>query len=333
MFPSVILIAGGVSKERMARKSLDIYDIAPKKPLRGVLKVIQFLYFQIATTCLVIRMVKRGTKTFFWIADSMILPFLAAKLKGGEIYYFIYGNVNKIRDQKKTTKILSRCIIYMANHATNLCMEDTAVMDEWDGVIDNDTKKIIHLFVEPVTMARIEKADIIGMVCRVSEGKYVPESINAFLRFIRLFPGWKLEIIGSGPQQELCRKIIQENDADAYIKMFGWIPNERIPGMMARWKYFLLPTDTEGLPSTLLEAMNLGIPCLASPVGAIKNIIKDGENGWILRKNGITGIYDGMCRLARPNTYDEISRSAERTVRERYSLCAAERALSEAIRK
>jgi glycosyltransferase involved in cell wall biosynthesis len=45
----------------------------------------------------------------------------------------------------------------------------------------------------------------------------------------------------------------------------------------------VIPSYTEGLPNIMLEAMACGTPMLASPVGAIEDVIKDEETGFILR--------------------------------------------------
>lgn len=62
----------------------------------------------------VIRIGQKGQPAYFWIADKMILPYFAAKMKGMEVNYFIYGNVEKEGTQSRFTALSGKLIRYMA---------------------------------------------------------------------------------------------------------------------------------------------------------------------------------------------------------------------------
>ena len=67
--------------------------------------------------------------------------------------------------------------------------------------------------------------------------------------------------------------------------MLRWIPHDKLPDYMNELKLVVLPAYAEGLPNIMLEAMACGTPVLATPVGAIPDVIKDGETGFIMEDN------------------------------------------------
>ena len=51
---------------------------------------------------------------------------------------------------------------------------------------------------------------------------------------------------------------------------------------MAGWDIFVLPSLDEGFPIAALEAMAAGLPVVASAVGGLCELVKDGETGWLV---------------------------------------------------
>ena len=50
---------------------------------------------------------------------------------------------------------------------------------------------------------------------------------------------------------------------------------------------FLNVSLSEGIPVSIMEALSFGIPCIATDVGGTKEIVIDGYNGWLLKKDFI----------------------------------------------
>ena len=177
----------------------------------------------------------------------------------------------------------------------------------------------------PVSCVHTERESVIGMLCRLTEGKHVLESIEAFSEFHKTHPDYRLEIVGSGKQEQLCRELVSKLNAEPYIHLLGWIDHEHIQGAIKHWKYLLFPTDTEGMPNSVLEAMGCGIPVLASPVGGLCDLILQGENGWFLQNTTKDGILSGLnLAVLADNEYSKISAAVYETVNDGFSLAAAQ---------
>ena len=149
--------------------------------------------------------------------------------------------------------------------------------------------------------------------------------IEAFSEFHKTHPNYRMEIIGSGKQEQLCRELVGRLTAESYIHLLGWIDHEHIFEAIKHWKYLLFPSDTEGMPNSILEAMGCGIPALASPVGGICDLIRQGENGWLLQHTTKDGILSGLNLAASSNDeYPRISEAAFETVYSVFNLTAAQ---------
>lgn len=90
--------------------------------------------------------------------------------------------------------------------------------------------------------------------------------------------------LGGGENfKELDKKIESENATD-FIHLSGVMANRDIHSFFAAndIQLFLNVSTTEGLPVSIMEAMSYGIPVLATDVGGTSEIVKHGENGFLL---------------------------------------------------
>ncbi|MBO4898559.1 MAG: glycosyltransferase [Clostridia bacterium] len=321
-----ILLSGNVDCDFFGDSGAEIHSVNRNRNSNKILNILMYFSFQIKAGCKALKLIKKHDNVFFWIADGMILPYLAAKIKRAKTYYFIYGNPQKISGNNKSENKTFKRICRLANRADYICAENAKVFDEWEGSIRNERRKVIHLYTEQRDIS-CERTSTVGMLCRIANGKYVLESIKAFQKVLQKHPDWSMEIVGNGPLSDECKKYIYENGLDCSIKMFGWVDPKDKWDILKRWKYLLHPTDTEGVSNTILEGMSMGIPCIASPVSSIADIIKDDRNGFYIRENNSEGIYAAAERAISSEKYDEISQNAFSDIYKNYSF---ERAVNDA---
>ena len=278
----------------------------------------------------VMRNGNKGQPVYFWIADKMLLPYFAAKAKGMEVNYFIYGNVEKEGKKGRFTAWSGKLIRYMASRADYVCMESPSVKNEWNGLAAK-REKVLHLYTNVTEAPEFEHRErVLGMLCRLAPGKHIAESIEAMHTVHKRFPDWKLEIIGSGKQQTECEELIRMLDAGSYVELRGWVEHSNLQNRTGKWKYLLFPTDTEGMPNGFIEMMGCGIPAIASPVGGIADVMQDGENGMILSDRTADAIAAGMERaiLLPEEAYRKMAEKAYETIGKRFTLKAAQEAAS-----
>lgn len=320
---NVMVIGGNISIEEDIT-DVYVHSFSMSRVNSKIMRILNVLRIQILMALKLFKCCEKQDKVYFWIADKMLLPYLVAKMKGLDINYFIYGNVIKESESSALKKIAAFLIKYMASNADYICMESLSVINEWPE-LRLKKYKIIHLYTDKIEMLdNSQRKNKIGMLCRLSSGKHVVDAIKAMHLLHSDYPDWKLEIIGSGKQEALCKSIINDIGAKEYIKLYGWVASDNIYSITKEWKYFLFPSDTEGLPNGLIEMMGQGIPAIASDVGGIHDVIVDGDNGIILEDTTPITIKNGVVKMLEScKDYEVMSRNAYLTILEEFTLSKA----------
>ena len=94
---------------------------------------------------------------------------------------------------------------------------------------------------------------------------------------------WHLELIGDGPLRSEMESVTRRLGLKTRI-FFSGMCND-VAERLARCQLFLLISNWEGLPLTVIEAMRAGLPVVCSNVGGCEELIEDGVNGWLVPRN------------------------------------------------
>jgi glycosyltransferase involved in cell wall biosynthesis len=89
-----------------------------------------------------------------------------------------------------------------------------------------------------------------------------------------------VEFLGVGDTMNSCRTRCQEAGLSDRVTFHGFCDQERLPHILEQADLFVLATNYEGLPKSLLEAMAIGTPCLVSDVVPLNRYIEDGVTGY-----------------------------------------------------
>ena len=91
--------------------------------------------------------------------------------------------------------------------------------------------------------------------------------------------GLRTVIIGNGPLEQKLKD--KAHDLGVDITWKSNVPNNDLPTYLNRAKLFILPSLYEGHPKTLIEAMACEVPIIGANSPGIREIIRDGETGWL----------------------------------------------------
>ena len=92
---------------------------------------------------------------------------------------------------------------------------------------------------------------------------------------------------------------------------------------------FVLSSKREGFPMSILEAMAAGLPVIATDVGGIPEVIRDGENGVLVPSQDPDSLANAICRVFDDLNYaSELGKKARETIVNRYSLTTITEAYS-----
>ncbi len=295
-----------------------VINLKYKKQKSKILRVINFLWFQIKAFFKSMSTLKKGDVAFFWVGDKMFSSMLACKLKRVQTYFFLYG-MTSLENASKKALNTKKSQDYLAQKADYVCAESKGVLDD-RGVKINDKTKIIHLYVDDLKSCE-KRENRVGMLCRLASGKCVLESIKGFCQFHKTYPEYSLDIVGDGILSDECKKLIEELDASHYITLHGWVLHDELFGFMPKWKLLLFPTKTEGMPNSVLESMSMSIPALCSPVGGLKDLIADSQNGYVLKNDDPDTIAKSLCDIFdNDETLLSVSNNAKSTIINKFTL-------------
>lgn len=102
------------------------------------------------------------------------------------------------------------------------------------------------------------------------------------------------------------------------VHFLGW--RDDVPAVMASADVVLLPSYTEGLPHSLLEAMALSKPVISTRVGGIPELVRDGVDGILLEVGDIDSLVGALHQLADADTRARMGAAGHQRVREHFSL-------------
>jgi glycosyltransferase involved in cell wall biosynthesis len=129
---------------------------------------------------------------------------------------------------------------------------------------------------------------------------------------------WTLTVAGdpevdqrySQAMQQLC----QELGLTAQVDFLGYHSNLAIPALLEKGHLLAVPSQYEGFGIVYLEAMGFGLPPLASAAGGARDLIRHGENGYLVRPGDIDGLAALLQKLqADKELLVRLSLSARRT--------------------
>jgi glycosyltransferase involved in cell wall biosynthesis len=131
-----------------------------------------------------------------------------------------------------------------------------------------------------------------------------------------------LVIAGSGVQQSELKSLCDQFGIAERVRFLGFQKEVR-PWMQAA-DGFVLSSLWEGLPMTLLEASACAVPCVATGVGGTREIIVDGETGYIAQPQSVESLRRAMMRLMqmRPENRESMGLDARQRIAEQFSVSA-----------
>jgi len=129
------------------------------------------------------------------------------------------------------------------------------------------------------------------------------------------------------------KEIVTQRRLNDRVKVLGERSRGEVLAYYRNSDIFVLPSYTEGLPMTVLEAMGSGLPVISTSVGAIPEVVEDGINGFLLKPGDINGLASSVQRLARDaGLRKQMGTRNKGKIRDQYSLEALVMAFKEMYR-
>ena len=182
----------------------------------------------------------------------------------------------------------------MKNGMQKFCDKDILVIPNG---IDLETFKGLSRETARTRLEIRDNANVILFVGRLHHVKGVKYLIKAMELIVRKNKNAKLMLVGDGEEREELESLVEKFGLKERVKFVGRVQNEEIPQYMVASDVLVLPSLSEGFPVTILEAMASGLSIVATTVGGLPEIVKDGENGFLVEPNNYGQIAEKVILL------------------------------------
>jgi len=95
-------------------------------------------------------------------------------------------------------------------------------------------------------------------------------------------PSARVLLVGDGPERPALERQAERIGVGDRLHFVGFLAHERLPAMFSHADLLVLPSLYEELGTVLLEAMQAGLPIVASKTGGVPDVIEDGVNGLLV---------------------------------------------------
>ena len=154
----------------------------------------------------------------------------------------------------------------------------------------------IHNGVPDIKTIAIEKSNSIVrliMVARFEDPKDQYFLIQALSKLPK-YLNWQIDFLGEGPNLQKCQELVANEKLDSKIIFHG--QSFKVKEFLNQADIFILISNYEGFPLTILEAMSTSLPIVASDVGGVNESVSS-ENGYLIPKGGIDCLVQALTEL------------------------------------
>lgn len=162
---------------------------------------------------------------------------------------------------------------------------------------------------------------VAGFVGRLSEQKGIPYLLEAVKKSSQEFPDTLFVVVGTGEMEPLVLNFLKEHSLSPRVRVLGF--RNDVAQIMPAFDTLLVPSLWEGFGLVLIEAMQAGVPPVASDTSSIPGIVQDGFNGLLVPPRDPQALASAIRRLrSGPGLLAALAENGRKTVAEKYSLRA-----------
>jgi sugar transferase (PEP-CTERM/EpsH1 system associated) len=161
---------------------------------------------------------------------------------------------------------------------------------------------------------------VVGSVGRLVPVKNYESFLGAFARLSVSRPV-RLVLIGEGPERAKLEALAASRGITARVSLLGH--REDVADLLVGLDVFVLPSRSEGMSNTLLEAMAAGVPAVASDVGGNSEIVRDGESGLLYPSGDEARLAQLLTDLIeQPARRSQLGRAGQERVMREFTMAA-----------
>ena len=177
---------------------------------------------------------------------------------------------------------------------------------------------VVHCGLEPdfhqVAPAPLPAAPRVVCVGRLCEQKGQRLLVEAAARLAAKGIALEVVLAGDGELRSELEALIEAHELGQAVGITGWLSGPQVRKEILAARALVLPTLAEGLPVVLMEAMALRRPVLATYVAGIPELVRPGENGWLVPSGDVEALAAALedllaCPAAKLSAMGEAARA------------------------
>jgi glycosyltransferase involved in cell wall biosynthesis len=155
---------------------------------------------------------------------------------------------------------------------------------------------VVHCGLEPGFHESAPPCDRPRLVCvgRLCEQKGQLLLVEAAARVAKTHPRFELVLVGDGELRPRLEAAIAHHRLSEQVRITGWLSGREVRREILAARALVLPSFAEGLPVALMEAMALRRPVLTTRIAGVPELVRHGEDGWLITPGCIEGLEAAM---------------------------------------
>lgn len=307
------------------RRNIPLFVALPVWLFNFILGQIKALYYLVKVSRSV------DTVLFFLGSDVNLLSLLLAKLLRKEVITMIVeyspmsieavygkGPAYFYKFLAKINRTLSdRIIVYSDS------LIQWAHLEKYRKKVSVATQAFIDTDLFRIKQPYNRRKNTIGYVGRLSGEKGISEFIDAVPLILKARNDVDFLIVGDGPLLSSIKRNLSKDGLLEKVILTGWAAHKEVPDYLNGLKLLIMPTHTEaGSPQPIQEAMSCGTPVLVTSVGGVADVVKDEENGFILKDRSPQQIAEAALKILEYPKINEIIINGRKLIEQEYTFKA-----------
>lgn len=162
-------------------------------------------------------------------------------------------------------------------------------------------------------------AKVVGIMARLFPVKRHDTFLKAAVVISQAIPETRFAIVGDGPWRSHLEELRRNLGLASKVVFFG--EQREVGPYLSAFDVAVLTSETEGCSNSVLEAMAVGKPVVATDVGGNRELIDDGETGFLVRLGDTEALAEAVIRLLRnPVLAREMGQKAREEAMRRFSV-------------
>ena len=312
----VVTGKGGIIQADPNHISTQISETTSKQANNIVIRIFNYFMLQIKISFYLIKLSRKIDSSIFFMEDGPILPMTLSKILRKKIIWILPSNISKNRNNTNIIlKTIDDLAITMCRAISDqIVLYSTNLIQDWQ--LGKYKYKIFIAHEQFIDFDNFKMEDhiknnaVIGFIGRFSEEKGILNFVKAMPLILKKRSDVGFLICGDGPLKTTIIEYLRKNSLQEKVDFHGWINHQELPRYFSNIRLLVMPSNTEGLPNIMLEAMACSTPVLATKVGAIPSVITDSVNGLLMESNSPECISQNVLRALNCRCLDEIAQNA-----------------------